>query len=165
MTVLLVSHAVTGVVAAGTDLVYPFSGSKAVAEFIQRRGLTDAVTIGSKYNVVSAVAGYLDQPVYYAENKQRGTFVAWNRRRSPVTPAELVRTARELARTDRKDVLLITSYDLGSEGRELAELGSFQRSIVRHERYWRVSQALSRGELAAPGWITGRVGSRGKMIS
>ena len=81
--------------------------------------------IGSKYNVVSAVAGHLKQPVYYVENQQQGTFVAWNRRRSPVTPADLVRTARELARTNRKDLLLITSYDLGSEGRELADSARF----------------------------------------
>ena len=97
VTLLFASHMVAGGLAASTDLIYPFSASKETAEFIERRGLIEATMVGSKFDIASAVANYLNHPVYYAEQKQMGTFVRWRDRRTRVTPAEVVRTAHELA--------------------------------------------------------------------
>ncbi len=149
VTVLFAGHMVATALAASTDLMYPFSASKEAAEFIERRGLTDSTMVGSKYDIASAVANYLNHPVYYAEQKQVGTFVRWKERRTRVTPAEVVRTAHELASMNHTDIVMIVSYDLGADGVGIMELASFQQSILKEERYWlylvpyRSAQSLS----------------------
>ncbi|HET6676491.1 MAG TPA: hypothetical protein VFG71_14195 [Nitrospiraceae bacterium] len=136
VTLLFASHAVAGALAAVTDLALPFSAGKETAAFIQRRGYVDATLVGSKYFIVSTVANYLDRPMYYAETAHFGTFSRWKGQRSAVAPADLVRTAREMAHVNRKDVLMVVSYDLGVAGETVPLLASFQRSIFTEERYW-----------------------------
>lgn len=136
VTVLFAIHTVAGGLAAATDLVYPFSASRETAEFIERRGLTGTTMIGSGYAMAAAVAGYLNRPVYYAESKQTGTFVRWEEKRTRVTSADVVRTAGELARLNQNNILLILTYDLGSAATGVLKLASFERSIVKEERYW-----------------------------
>ena len=136
LTLLFASHALAGGLAAATDLVLPFSAGKETSEFIQRRGYADSTMVGSKYFRVSTVANYLDRPMYYAETGQFGTFSRWKAQRTAIAPADLVRTAREKARLNRKDVVMVVSYDLGAAGESVPELASFQRSIFTEERYW-----------------------------
>ena len=97
-------------------MILPFSAGKETAAFIHRRGYADATLVGSKYFIVSTVANYLDRPMYYAETAQFGTFSRWKRQRTAVPPADLVRIAREMADVNRKDVLMVVSYDLGVAG-------------------------------------------------
>jgi hypothetical protein len=136
VTVLFAVHTVAGGLAAATDLAYPFSASRETAEFIERHGLADATMIGSGYAMAAAVAGYLNHAVYYAENKQTGTFVRWEEKRTPVTPADVVRAAGELARLNHNDTLLILTYDLGFASTGVFKLASFERSVLKEERYW-----------------------------
>jgi hypothetical protein len=136
VTFIFAIHTVVGGLAAATDLVYPFSESKETAEFIERHGLTDTPMVGSGYAMAAAVAAYLNHPVYLIENKQAGTFVRWGERRTRVTPAEVVRIAEEQARLNHSDILLILSYDLGGAGIGVPKLASFERSVLREERYW-----------------------------
>ncbi|WP_447599245.1 hypothetical protein [Nitrospira sp. Nam80] len=136
VTMLFAGHTVAGGLAAATDLVYPFSASKETAEFIERRGLMGTTMVGSKFDLASAVAGYLNHPMYYVENKQTGTFIRWQDKRTRATPEEVVRQATDLARVNHDNVVMILSYDLGSAGVRTLELASFQRSILKEERYW-----------------------------
>jgi hypothetical protein len=136
VTLLFAAHALAGTLAAATDLVLPFSAGKEAAEFIQRRGYADATMVGSKYFIVSTVANYLDHPMYYAENGTFGTFSRWKGPRTAVSPADLVRTAKEMARLHRQDVVLVVSYDLGAAADGVQGLASFQDSIFTEERYW-----------------------------
>lgn len=136
VTMVFALHAVGGGLAAATDLILPFSASKQTAAFIEQRGLADTAMVGSGYAMAAAVAGYLNHPVYYAENKQVGTFIRWEEKRAPVTPAEVLRTAEEQARLKHRDVLLILTYDLGPAATGLHKLASFERSILNEERYW-----------------------------
>ena len=136
VTSLFATHMVAAALAASTDLIYPFSASRQTAEFIERRGLIDSTMVGSKFDIASAVANYLNHPVYYVEQKQIGTFVRWKERRTRVTPAEVVRTAHELASMNHTDIVMIVSYDLGADGVGIMELASFQQSILKEERYW-----------------------------
>ena len=136
VTMLFVSQAVAGAVAAAVDLAWPFSAAKETAEFLQRRGYADATMVGSKYFMVSTVANYLDRPMYYAETKNFGTFSHWKGGRSAVSSADLLRTAREMVHLHQKDVVIVVSYDLGAAGDSVQKLATFQRSIVLEERYW-----------------------------
>ena len=136
VTLVFAAGAVAGGLAAATDLVYPFSASREAADFIERRGLAETAMIGSGYAMAAAVAGYLNHPVYYAENRQTGTFIQWREKRTRVTPAEVVRMAEERSRQNHTDILLILTYDLGPAAGEARKLASFERSIEPAERYW-----------------------------
>ncbi|HJR77623.1 MAG TPA: hypothetical protein VJ805_11635 [Nitrospiraceae bacterium] len=136
VSLLFSAGAVAGGLAAATDLVYPFSASKEAAEFIERHGLADTAMIGSGYAMAAGVAGYLNHPVYYAENRQTGTFVQWREKRTRVTPAEVMRMAEEQSRQKHSDILMILSYDLGAAGTDARKLASFERSVLPEERYW-----------------------------
>ena len=136
VTLLFASQAVAGALAAAIDLTWPFSAGKDTAEFIERRGYADATIVGSKYFMVSTAANYLNRPMYYAETGSFGTFSRWKGYRAPVSPADLLRTAREMARLHQKDVVMVVSYDLGVVGDSVQKLATFQRSIVPEERYW-----------------------------
>jgi len=136
VTLLVAVHTLAGALAATTDLILPFSAGKEAAQFIEQHGYADATMVGSKYFIVSTVANYLNHPVYYAESGQFGTFFRWKGPRTPVSPADLVQTARSMARLNSKDVVLIVSYELGVAGAGVPELASFQRSILTEERYW-----------------------------
>jgi hypothetical protein len=136
LTLLFAAGAVAGGLAAATDLVYPFSASRDTAEFIERHGLTDTAMIGSGYAMAAAVAGYLNHPVYYAENRQTGTFIRWREKRTRVTPADVLRMAEEQSRQHHSDILLILTYELGPAAGEARKLASFERSIEPAERYW-----------------------------
>jgi hypothetical protein len=136
VTLLFFGHALAGAVAAATDLVWPFSAGKETAAFIQQRGYAGATMVGSKYFRVATVANYLDRPMYYAETGNFGTFSRWKGPRTAVSPADLVRTAKEMACRNRKDVVLVTSYKLGAASESVRELASFQSSILTDERYW-----------------------------
>jgi hypothetical protein len=136
LTLLFAAGAVAGGLAAATDLVYPFSASRDTAEFIERHGLTDTAMIGSGYAMAAAVAGYLNHPVYYPENRQTGTFIRWREKRTRVTPADVLRMAEEQSRQHHSDILLILTYELGPAAGEARKLASFERSIEPAERYW-----------------------------
>jgi hypothetical protein len=92
--------------------------------------------IGSGYAMAAAVAGYLNHPVYYAENRQTGTFIRWREKRTRVTPADVLRMAEEQSRQHHSDILLILTYELGPAAGEARKLASFERSIEPAERYW-----------------------------
>ncbi|HEX2056277.1 MAG TPA: hypothetical protein VHF07_07275, partial [Nitrospiraceae bacterium] len=136
VTLMFAVHGLAGTLAAATDLALPFSAGKETAEFLERHGYGDAPMVGSKYFIVSTVANYLDRPMYYAESGRFGTFSRWKGPRTPVSPAELVRVARDMAHHNRKDVVIVASYDVGAAGETVPELASFQRSIFTEERYW-----------------------------
>ena len=136
ISVLLAIQPVAGVLCAVTDFVYPFSASKATADFIMRNNLESTKLVGSKYNVVSPVACYLNQPVLYLENGQTGTFVNWSKPRTKLSPVAIVQKAKEVNEFESGDVLLISSYDLENLGLGTKKIASFERSIVDDERYW-----------------------------
>jgi hypothetical protein len=136
ITSLFAVHAAAGGLAGAADMVYPFSASKQTAEFIQQHGLAETTMVGSGYAMAAAVAGYLNRPIYYAENKQTGTFIRWREKRTRVTPADVVRIAEEQSRTHHGDVLLVLTYPLADAARDTRSIASFERSIVREERYW-----------------------------
>jgi hypothetical protein len=135
VTVLFGAHAFAGVLAVRADLQYPFSGSKDVAQFLKDHRMTDMVMIGSRDYAASAVAGYLNRALYYAESDHLGTFVVWGPGRRSVSSEELIRKAENFAALEHRDVLLILNYDLGPEADGLVKIRSFDQSIVKDETY------------------------------
>jgi hypothetical protein len=59
LTLILVLHLGASFVAAGIDYWYPFSMAKAVAEYINERGLNNRLIVGYPDYATSAIVGYL----------------------------------------------------------------------------------------------------------
>ena len=85
-------------------------------------------------------------------------FVRWNVPRTPVGQADVVRTADELARTHRRNVVLVMSYRLGVAGQDLIELGTFDDSIVMDERYTLYLRPFREEPVEAGGQSSGGLG-------
>ena len=135
-TILFAIQPIAGTVCAVTDLVYPFSASQAAAEFIKEQHLIETQMVGSKFDLASAIACYLNHPIYYVENGQVGTFTSWGKPRSKLSPTEVIETASRLRDHIHRDVLLILSFDPGDSAAGLHKLASFERSVLKEERYW-----------------------------
>jgi len=64
-----------GVFAAVLDLLFPFSNSKATAAYL--RSLPSAPVAGSPDHLMTPVAGYLREDVYFLGIQRPGSFVKW----------------------------------------------------------------------------------------
>ena len=136
ISIILTIQFMAGVLCSITDSTYPFSASKETADFIKRNNLQSRRLVGSKYNVVSSVAGYLNQPVFYLDNGQTGTYTDWSKPRTKLSPLEIVQKAKDIHASSKDDILLISSYDLGNSDLALQKIASFEQSIIEDERYW-----------------------------
>jgi hypothetical protein len=134
--ILFIIQPLAGILCATIDLVYPFTASKAAAKFIEEQHFVDTMMVGSNWNLVSGIACYLNRPIYYVENGQTGTFSVWNKKRSKFSPAEVLEKAAQVSHVTNKDVLLILSYDPGASASGLYKLASFERSVLKEERFW-----------------------------
>ena len=135
ITTVFFTQLVAGVLCSSTDLIYPFTASKAAAKYIEEH-FTDTMMVGSNWNLVSGVACYLNRPMYYVENGQTGTFSVWNKKRLKLSPPEVIEKARHLHDATNRDVLLILSFDPGTLADGLQQLASFERSVLKEERFW-----------------------------
>ncbi|MGC1307855.1 MAG: hypothetical protein WA885_11535 [Phormidesmis sp.] len=76
LTILLVFQAVSGVHAYTTDLIYPFSSSREIANYIQTHQLEDMVLFAQDDRKVTGIASYLNCSIYYPQRGVFGSF--WN---------------------------------------------------------------------------------------
>jgi hypothetical protein len=133
--VLVVSF-IAGISANVMDVIFPFSSSYEAAAFIKNdRRTANLPVAGSIDYIVSPIAGYLQRPVYYLDSGRLGTFIIWDKKRKIWTLEDLI----TIAGTEKKDVVLVTSYPLQTnliELLRLSELRSFSRGIAYDEVYW-----------------------------
>ena len=136
ISIILAIQFMAGILCSTTDLTYPFSASKETADFIKRNNLHSRRLVGSKYNVVSSVAGYLNQPIFYLDNEQTGIYTDWSKPRTKLSPLEIVQKAKDIGASSKDDILLISSYDLGNSDLDFKKIASFEQTIIEDERYW-----------------------------
>lgn len=127
---ILIVNAIAGVMTLSSEF-RPFSQGRAVAAFIERRGLADKPIIGLGDYAASTVAGYLRRPIYYLECECRGTFIVWSTRRNRhMDSAEVARRLRQaLEPTDRRQALLIADRRLSSQ--EEAAMADIKVTLLR----------------------------------
>jgi hypothetical protein len=135
ITFLFFLHMIAGLMAVRSDLLYSFSASQEVGEFLKDHHLSELPMIGSKHYIASGVALYLNHSMLYAESNRIGTYIVWKSGRHAETPAQLIRKAEELASQKHRDVLLVLSYELGPAAEGLIRIGSFTHNIISDERY------------------------------
>ena len=91
----------------------PYSGGKAVAQFIANSDLRDLPILGDADSAVTSVCGYLGKPVYYLTSESWGTFVIWSTKRRDIAgdQTELQRRVQRAPVHGTRSVLVV-NYEL-----------------------------------------------------
>jgi hypothetical protein len=136
---VVVAQAAAGALALGRDFVAPFSTARATAEFITARGWRDRLIIASARSEATAVAGYLDRPVYSPEEGRRMTYARWDIRWPGPDRARrlLIAALDSLVTPAAPEAVVVLSYDFPrpAPGLVATEAARFDQAIDRLERY------------------------------
>ena len=147
---ILSIHFFAGIHRVSLDMVYPYSASKEVAEFIRNSEYSNWPLFGTRDVEVTSVSGYLGSSIYYPELKRRGTFTEWINRDSNLRREDslnhILDYMKKNKNLDSLLVILSKSSDLGdgfhsvdlrlSEGFTISFIKQFLRSYNEPERYY-----------------------------
>ena len=142
VTLLLICHAIGGVIAIRMEHRHIFSYGKLTAEYIKSQGMQDLPMVGESDFAASTVVGYLEKPqqIYYPRGKRLGSFVRWDKARTHEAPNPLViEAAKTLSAQTNKEVLIILNRALGAKLREqhnLSFLTKFTGSVIGDEGFY-----------------------------
>jgi hypothetical protein len=131
---LLIVHCGAAAFASWMDLRHPFSNGFATAELIRGEGLDRTPLLGHREPPAATVALALGRPLY---SPSRGAFVTypdWGPEQRELGEPEVRCAARELARREGRDIVLVLNRELPRWG-ELDPIGSRVGAIVRSEEY------------------------------
>jgi hypothetical protein len=134
LLVLLILHVGAGTFASWMDLRRPFSNGAATAELIRREGLDGHPLLGHREPPAAAVALPLGRPLYSPSRKIFVTHPDWGPEQRELSPQEVRCAARELARHEGEDIVLVMSWELPS-WEELDPAGSRVGAIQASEDY------------------------------
>ena len=140
LTLLLICHAIGGVIATRMEHRHIFSYGKLTAEYIKSQGMQDHLMVGEIDYAVSTVAGYLQKPqIYYPRGSRLGSFVRWDKARTHNVSNELViEEARKLSREHSQPVLIILNRAIDAkliEQHKLSFLVKFTGSVIGDEGF------------------------------
>lgn len=113
-TGLLLVHAIVGFMFAVQEQLMPFSGARDAARLIRAKEPPDVLVIGDPDYAMISLAGYLDRPVYIASRQEPGAFtrVDKKRRGTRLTAEELTAVVSGRLAVERRDVVLVTNYEI-----------------------------------------------------
>lgn len=131
---LLIVHCGAAAYASWMDLRHPFSNGAATAELIRAEGLDRYPLFGHREPPAATVAFYLGQPLYFPSRKVFATHPEWGPEERELSDEEVRCAARELARREGEDIVLVINRQL-PPWEELEAVGSRVGAIVATEDY------------------------------
>ena len=139
LMIVLYFQLIAGIVAFSRDLLTPYSASRATANFIQENNLESMIIVGSEDFTIAPISGYLNQKIYYPENKRLGSYVLFNGHRKMIDDEEILAETNQLIKNSRdtKDVILILNHQLKAIRNDLRIifLAQFKNSFIYNEKY------------------------------
>ncbi len=140
LTLLLICHAIGGVIATRMEHRHIFSYGKLTAEYIKSQGMQNHLIVADKDPSASTVVGYLPKrQVYYPSGSRLGSFVRWDKARThTVTNQHVIQAARKLSREHSQPVLIILNRAIGAKLRaqhNLSFLAKFTGSVIGNEGF------------------------------
>jgi hypothetical protein len=129
----LLSINAAGGLASLADTRWPFSQSRNVANWLEHNRLDGALIMAQPDYASSAIAGYWRRPLYYLNCECDGTYVEWKRSRRAhgLSLSDIVtRTARAMARRDKREAYLIVNIRAPLERQAYDPELSFERAAV-----------------------------------
>ena len=142
LTLLLICHAVGGVIAVRMEHRHIFSYGKLTAEYIKSQDMQGLPMIGNKDSAVSPVVGYLQEPrqIYYPRSSRFGSFIRWDKARTDsISKRRVIEAAKTLSNEKSQAVLIILNGSLSAkqiEQYKLSFLVKFTGSTVRDEGFY-----------------------------
>ena len=141
LTLLLICHAIGGVIATRMEHRHIFSYGKLTAEYIKSQGMQDHLIVGEIDFAASTVVGYLQKPqIYYPRGSRYGSFVRWDKARTHNVSDQLViEEARKLSREHSQPVLIILNRAINAkliEQHNLSFLVKFTGSVIGNEGFY-----------------------------
>jgi hypothetical protein len=136
LTAMLAVHAVVGITFVIQERLVPFSGSRAAAQLIRDREPPDVLVLVDPDYAAISLAGCLGREVYIAGRDEPGAFtkVDTRRRLERLSAEELSAVVERKLQQERRDVVLVTNYEV----RMPQELGTLLgvTQAVTDERYY-----------------------------
>jgi hypothetical protein len=148
LVVLLIVQCGAAAYASWMDLRHPFSNGFATAELIRGQGLDRLPLLGHHEPQAATVALALGRPLYSPSRRVFVTRPDWGPEQREVGGRALRCAARELARREGRDVVLVMSWDL-PPWEEVVPAGSRLGAIVITENYRLYRLLYSRLEATA----------------
>jgi hypothetical protein len=138
ITLILLIQMFSGLYAYSMDLIYPFSQSKAAAQFIQQKGLSEEFILGNKDAKVSPISAYIDKKIFYIEYNRLGSFFQNPQKKIIKNQSELIDRINNIIKNNSKKNVLILSYPLNVKSNllNITPIGEFSKSIVAEEQYY-----------------------------
>lgn len=133
--ILLVIHCASSAFASWMDLRHPFSNGAAAAELIRSKGLDGFPLLGHREPPAATVALFLGRPLYSPSRGVLAAYPDWGPTQRELGEQNVRCIARELARREGRDVVLVMNRELPPWG-ELEAVGSCIGAIQASEDYY-----------------------------
>lgn len=140
LTIILIVHVISAMIAIKMDNQYIFSSGKLVAEYIKSKNMAAMLMVGHTDYATSTVVGYLAKDKTYYPNSERfGSYINWDNKRASITNQQVIDRTNILSKQYNADVLIILNSALSQNdivNYGLVTLKSFTGSIVKDEDYY-----------------------------
>ncbi|MFL6234450.1 MAG: hypothetical protein ACJ76N_15060 [Thermoanaerobaculia bacterium] len=134
LLVLLILHLGAGAYASWMDLRHSFSNGAAAATLIRNQGLDRSPLLGSREPPAATVSLFLGLPLYSPSRRVFVTHPDWGPEQRELSAPEVRCAARELARREGRDVVLVLNWEPPA-WEEMTPAGSRPGAIVASEDY------------------------------
>ncbi|MBE9059433.1 hypothetical protein [cf. Phormidesmis sp. LEGE 11477] len=137
LTLLLVFQSVASVQAYAMDIIYPFSGSHAIAQYIQTNQLEDLPLFAQNGRISTGVISYLDTVAYYAQQNKYASFAVNPYRRDEETNEIVLANVESFAQQEPEFLIISRNpIDFSSAPRQVDLLTAVEETIIANERLY-----------------------------
>jgi len=119
----------------------PFSPGREVAGYLKDHHLDQLPIVGHWDLTVSPLSGWLNRDILLTDSHRSGSFIKWNKARDPVSEADALAMAQNLADQKQSEVILILTpppnmYIYWPQIPGIKELAAFNHGMVVDEKFW-----------------------------
>ncbi len=137
LTMLLIFQGVASVQAYAMDMAYPFSASRAIAQYVQTHELEDLPLFAQNGRLMTGLISYLETDAYYGQMGIYGSFAtrlySQEKETTEIIAAEVNAFAKE-----ESEFLIVSAnpIDFSDMGSKVVLLAKLEKTIVRSERLY-----------------------------
>jgi hypothetical protein len=134
---IFITHIIGAAFAIAIDWIKPFTAAAATAKYIRDNQL-DSLPLAVENDFIAiSITGYLDKPAYQLKTGKVADYVTWNKSRMKTIPEdEVLRRAEAYSISEKKPVLLVSSYKIEPGNTTATFLKAFTQAIQGDEIYY-----------------------------
>ncbi len=137
LTILLIFQGVAGVQAYAMDMVYPFSASRAIAQYIQTHELEDLPLFAQNGRLMTGLISYLETDAYYGQIGIYGSFATRLYSQEKETKEIIAAEVNAFAQEESEFLIVSTNpIDFSAMGSKVVLLTKLEKTIVKSERLY-----------------------------